>query len=147
MADEQKPRQITEKNKRIKIKRGAKAHKPTDLNKQTVLSAVGMGMSKTTICALLNLNYRTLQKYYKEELDTGVDRANMAVAKSLYGRAVSGKDTIASIFWMKARAGWQDTQKTIHEGVPEKITVSFALKPPEAPPVIDATPIIEQIEE
>ena len=124
MADEQKPRQITEKNKRIKIKRGAKAHKPTDLNKQTVLSAVGMGMSKTTICALLNLNYRTLQKYYKEELDTGVDRANMAVAKSL-----------------------QDTQKTIHEGVPEKITVSFALKPPEAPPVIDATPIIEQIEE
>jgi glucose dehydrogenase len=147
MADEQKHKQAPEKGKRIKLKRGRKEHKPTEQNKRTVLSAVGMGMSKTTIGALLGLNYRTLQKYYKEELDTGVDRANMAVAKSLYGRAISGKDTIASIFWLKARAGWQDTQKTIHEGVPEKITVSFALKPPIEGTVIDATPISKQIEE
>jgi len=54
------------------------------------------------------------------------------VARSLYGRATSGKDTIASIFWLKARAGWVDTAKHVHEGIPENITVTFSLDAPDA---------------
>jgi hypothetical protein len=56
-------------------------------------------------------------------------------------RATSGKDTIAGIFWLKARAGWVDTVKQVHEGIPENITVTFALEPPEEKPeLIDVTP-------
>ena len=44
-------------------------------------------------------------------------------------------------------AGWQDTQKTIHEGLPEKISVSFALKAPDNGPIIDATPVVDLIEQ
>ena len=147
METEQRRNETPEQNlKKIK-KAGRPPHKPTDQSRNMVLEAVGMGMEQTMISKLLDIAPKTLRKFYRDELDTGVARANMTVAKSLYGRAISGKDTIASIFWLKARAGWQDTQKTIHEGVPEKITVSFALKPPIEGTVIDATPISKQIEE
>jgi len=116
-------------------------HKPTEKTRQVVLSAVGMGMDQVAIAKLLDINPKTLRKFYRRELDTGAARANLSVAKSLYGRATSGKDTIASIFWLKARAGWVDTVKNVHEGLPENITVTFALDPPKTEPeVIDVTP-------
>jgi hypothetical protein len=60
---------------------------------------------------------------------------------ALHKRATSGKDTIAGIFWLKARDGWVDTVKTVHEGLPENITVTFALEPPkEERRLIDVTP-------
>jgi len=68
-----------------------------------------MGIDQTAISALLDIAPKTLRKFYRHELDTGATKANLNVAKSLYGRASGGKDTIASIFWLKARAGWVDT--------------------------------------
>ena len=106
-----------------------------------------MGMEQTMIAKLLDVCPKTLRKFYRDELDTGKARANMTVAKSLYGRAISGKDTIASIFWLKARDGWQDTQKTVHEGLPEKISVTFALNAPDSGPIIEATPVVDLIEQ
>ena len=104
-------------------------------------SAVGMGLDQKSISALLDINPKTMRKFYRAELDTGVARANFNVAKSLYGRASGGKDTIASIFWLKARAGWVDTVKHSHEGLPENIRVTFALDAPKVEhEVIDVTP-------
>ena len=127
----------------VKKPRGAPRpyHKPSEVTRKTVMAAVGMGLDQNSICALLDIAPKTLRKFYSRELDTGAARANMSVAKSLYGRASGGKDTIASIFWLKARAGWQDTTKTVHEGLPESITVTFALEPPKVEhQVIDVTP-------
>ena len=118
-------------------------HKPTADTRKTVMAAVGMGLDQKAIGALLDITPKTLRKFYRNELDTGAARANLSVAKSLYGRASGGKDTIASIFWLKARAGWQDTTKTVHEGLPENITVTFALPdsvPEDKKPMIDVTP-------
>ena len=116
----------------VKKPRGAPRpyHKPSEVTSKTVMAAVGMGLDQNSICALLDIAPKTLRKFYRHELDTGATKANMNVAKSLYGRASGGKDTIASIFWLKARAGWVDTVKTVHEGLPENITVTFALEPP-----------------
>jgi hypothetical protein len=120
---------------------GRPPHKPTETTKKMVTSAIGMGLDQTSIGALLDITPKTLRKFYRHELDTGAAKANFSVAKSLYDRASGGKDTIASIFWLKARAGWQDTTKTVHEGLPEQITVSFALEPPKVEhQVIDVTP-------
>ena len=121
---------------------GRPPHKPTDFTRKMVISAVGMGIEQTAISQLMDIAPRTLRKFYRHELDTGVARANFKVARSLYGRASGGKDTIASIFWLKARAGWEDRQRVQHEGLPEKITVSFALEPPEhEAKMIDVTPV------
>ena len=124
-----------------KRKRGRPAHKPTDETRKMVTSAVGMGLEQKMIARLLDISPPTLRTFYRAELDTGVARANLTVARSLYGRASGGKATIASIFWLKARAGWQDTTKTVQEGMPENITVSFALRHPKEGPVIDVTPV------
>ena len=91
---------------------------------------------------------RQVVEFYRSELDTGAAKANLSVARSLYGRATSGKDTIASIFWLKARADWVDTPKSSHDSVAQNITVTFALEPKGAPEVapkveselIDVTP-------
>jgi hypothetical protein len=117
-------------------------HKPSEVTRKTVMAAVGMGLDQPSISKLLDVAPKTLRKFYREELDTGAARANFSVAKSLYGRASGGKDTIASIFWLKARAGWQDTTKTVHEGLPESIRVTFALEPPvdKEAKMIDVTP-------
>ena len=120
---------------------GRPAHKPTETTRKMVTSAIGMGRDQTASGALLDITPKTLRKFYRHELDTGAAKANFSVAKSLYDRASGGKDTVASIFWLKARAGWQDTTKTVHEGLPEQITVSFALEPPKVEhQVIDVTP-------
>jgi hypothetical protein len=116
-------------------------HTPSDATRKVVASAVGMGLDQVTISHLLDVNPKTLRKFYRMELDTGAAKANLNVARSLYGRATSGKDTIASIFWLKARAGWVDTPKTAHEGMPQNITVTFALEPPKVESkLIDVTP-------
>ena len=120
---------------------GRPPHKPSETTRKMVTSAIGMGLDQTAIGALLDITPKTLRKCYRHELDTGAAKANFSVAKSVYDRASGGKDTIASIFWLKARAGWQDTTKTVHEGLPEQITVSFALEPPKVEhEVIDITP-------
>ena len=116
-------------------------HKPDEKTRQVVESAVGMGLDQQSIAKLLDINPKTLRKFYRRELDTGAAKANLSVAKTLYKRATSGKDTIAGIFWLKARAGWVDTVKQVHEGIPENITVTFALEPPEEKPeLVDVTP-------
>ena len=120
---------------------GRPPHRPSDVSRKVVEGAVGMGIDQVSISALLDIAPKTLRKFYRHELDTGATKANMSVAKSLYGRASGGKDTIASIFWLKARAGWEDRQRVQHEGLPENITVTFALEPPKVEPqLIDITP-------
>jgi hypothetical protein len=124
---------------------GRPPHKPTDTTRKMVVGAVGMGLDQNAISALLDIAPKTLRKFYRHELDTGAAKANLSVAQSLYRRATSGKDTVASIFWLKARADWQDTTKTVHEGLPDTIRVTFALESPDdTPPAIDITPELEQ---
>jgi hypothetical protein len=140
--DEVTPTELPDFFEKQKKGKGSRPyHKPTDTTRTMVLAAVGMGLDQKSISALLDINPKTMRKFYRAELDTGVARANFNVAKSLYGRASGGKDTIASIFWLKARAGWVDTVKHSHEGLPENITVTFALDAPKVETqLIDITP-------
>jgi hypothetical protein len=124
-----------------KSRGGRPTHVPNERTRKMVLTARGMGLEQIRIAALLDIDPKTLRKFYRRELDTGVERANLSVATALHKRATSGKDTIASIFWMKARAGWVDTVRNVHEGLPEKITVSFAMPSLEdKSAMIDVTP-------
>lgn len=67
---------------------------------------------------------RTLKKYLSEEFHAGIAQANAQVAQSIYRQAVGiidreqdgthrvrlKPDPHAGIFWLKARAGWKETQ-------------------------------------
>ena len=71
----------------------------------------GYGVPETDIARTIGIDTKTLRKHYRDELDTGHIRANMAVAQSLFRRATGNgpQSVTAAIFWLKTRAGWKDT--------------------------------------
>ena len=84
------------------------SHKPSDDRRKQVMMMAGMGLRHIDIGRLVKLDPKTLRKYYRHELDTGMAEANLRVAQSLYHMAVREHIPSAAIFWLKARAGWKD---------------------------------------
>lgn len=129
MVAHRKVRDVPERTYRDpnKVDRGGERyHKPDDKSRRVVIEAVGLGMQQKNVARMLGICVRTLRKHYREELDIAVDSINFDVARALYQRASSGKDTIASIFMLKSRAGWKDTQAP-DANLPSQIQVTFAL--------------------
>jgi hypothetical protein len=59
---------------------------------------------------------KTLRKHFRHQLDIGATKANSAVAQTAYQMATSGKCAAATIFWLKCRAGWKETNVLQHSG-------------------------------
>jgi hypothetical protein len=59
----------------------------------------------------LDVDPKTLRKYFRQELDRGTVDADVKVAQSLFQMATQGKNVAAAFFWMKARAGWREKQE------------------------------------
>jgi DNA-binding transcriptional MocR family regulator len=91
--------------------RGHPEHKPTEETRRTVAMHVTVGITQERIAKAMGIGLSTLQKHYREELDTAADKANEAVANALFHQATVEKDTTAMIFWMKTRARWRETQE------------------------------------
>ena len=64
----------------------------------------------------------------------------MSIGSKLYSKAMKG-DVTSAIFLAKTKAGFRETVE--HEGLPNNITVSFALDAPKE--VIDAEVITDKI--
>jgi hypothetical protein len=63
----------------------------------------------------------TLRKWFRDELDTATIEANARVAQTLYQQATTPGNIAATIFWLKARAGWREkhsVEVTGKDGVP-----------------------------
>ena len=83
-------------------------HIPTDHLRGQVAALAGYGVPQPAIAAHIGISHPTLAKYYRADLDAGLLRANVAVAKTLFELATSDRNVAACIFWMKTRAGWQE---------------------------------------
>ena len=83
---------------------------PTDEQRRTVRAMAGYGMPHVDIATFLDIDAKTLRKYFTRELDLGSIEATTKVAQSLFRMATEGKNVAAAIFWMKARAGWPEKQ-------------------------------------
>jgi len=82
---------------------------PSAEQRQKVKSMAAMGIPQKRIAEMIGLrSEKTLRRHFRQELDAGETEANYNVGKTLYSMATSGKDPLATIFWMKARAGWRD---------------------------------------
>ena len=80
------------------------------------------------IASVLQVDVKTLYKYYRRELDTARDLANAQVGGALFNKALSG-DTTAQIFWMKTRARWKEEKADELEVKPIEIRIIDAVRP------------------
>lgn len=87
------------------------AFQPTEEQRRTVKAMAGLGVPHDGIAVLLEVDPKTLRKYFHTELERGSVEATAKVAQSLFQMATQGKNVAAAIFWMKARAGWREKQE------------------------------------
>jgi hypothetical protein len=99
-------------NKPVRGTRGSnRKHLPTEATRGLVKGCVACGASQESICSLLgHIALPTLYKYYREELDTAMVRANVTMAQALFNNGVKSNNVTAQIFWLKSRAGWVEAQ-------------------------------------
>lgn len=82
-------------------------HVPTDITRAEVSALSSFGNTQEEIARYLGICVDTLAKYYRQELDTAVIKANARVARSLYNKAINQDDLAAQIFWLKTRGRWR----------------------------------------
>ncbi|MEQ9814092.1 MAG: hypothetical protein RLO50_15040 [Azospirillaceae bacterium] len=85
----------------------------TDLSHaRQVETMAGYGFTSKAIAIALDTDTAFLERTYRRELAQGAIKANARVVESLYRKATGDdpKSVTAAIFWLKARAGWQETQ-------------------------------------
>jgi DNA-binding XRE family transcriptional regulator len=96
-----------------KKRKGQAPHIPTEHTRQLVSMYAAVGTTQEHIAKMLGVNFKTLAKYYRDELDLGMAKANATIGGALFNKAKGG-DTTAMIFWMKTRAGWREKQDVNH---------------------------------
>lgn len=94
------------------IKRVTKPrHIANEETRERVRQLASVGTKQEDIALSIGISKPTLVKYYRDELNVGMIDANAKVAQSLFDQATN-KDkpnVVAAIFWLKARAGWRDS--------------------------------------
>lgn len=78
-----------------------------------VAMMVVSGASLQNIARVLCINPQTLRKYFADEIDCIPTVQNSMVADTCFEMATSGKNIAATIFWLKARAGWRDQPEAV----------------------------------
>ena len=86
---------------------------PTAEQRRTVRVMAGFGIPQPDIATMLDISPKTLRLHFRRELDRGAVEATLKVAQTLFQMATSGTNTAASIFWMKARAGWREKHEVV----------------------------------
>ncbi|MGF6954736.1 hypothetical protein [Paraburkholderia youngii] len=100
------------------MQRGKPRFEATDEQRQIVRSLVMNGVPVMKLCRhVINprtgrpVNYRTLARVFRTEIETAVEDANAAVVTNLYRIATSPKESApvvaAIIFWLRCKAGWR----------------------------------------
>lgn len=90
---------------------GRKKHyKPSDDHKTLAIKMASFGITHEQIAMVLGISADTLTKFYGPDLTKARANANMIVGQTLFGMILE-KNVTATIFWLKCKAGWAETQK------------------------------------
>ena len=76
------------------------AFEATAEQRRTVRAMAGFGVPQDEIATFLDIDPKTLRKYFRTELDRGSTEATTKVAQSLFRMATEGNNVAAAIFWM-----------------------------------------------
>lgn len=102
---------------------GGLPYEPSATTRAEVKALTSFGVPQVEIAAYLDIDPKTLRKYYREELDKSKVQANANVAKFLYNAAsgaalskgASHADCLrAAMFWAKTQMGYRETQQLDH---------------------------------
>jgi len=119
---------------------GHNVHRPNDTTKRQVGGMALAGLDHDRISRMIGISADTLRKHYRTELEQeGLILGE--IAQNLAQRAMDG-DTISSIFYLKARAGWRDQHVKIDQSVQVVDTAKHRLLDMlgTAKPIIEHTP-------
>lgn len=86
-----------------------RSHQPDEKTKKIVLALAAL-IPHEDIAKVVAIDPKTLRKYYREELDSGLAQANARVGQFLLSQAQ--KNLTAAIFWAKTRMGWREVSRT-----------------------------------
>jgi hypothetical protein len=100
-------------------------HVPTEATRQTVQLHTMVGTTQSDIARVLDIDEKTLRKYYRDELDLAKAKANATIGGALFNKAKTG-DTSAMIFWMKTQAGWRESTNIDHTTNGKDLPPTFA---------------------
>lgn len=110
-------RRFVEMNMIVKAEQG-KRYIPNEQARFMVKKLAAFGIPLKNIADVVGVGQSSLQKHFKNELETGHTEANFLVANTLFQIAMNGNVT-ACIFWLKTRLGWKD-QSVSDRGETEK---------------------------
>ncbi len=83
-------------------------YEPTEEQRRVVRAMAGYGVPQEEIARVVRCSPLTLRRAFRRELDTAVTEANARVAQCLFQQAATPGNVAATIFWLKARAGWRE---------------------------------------
>jgi len=89
---------------------GRPPYEPSEEHRETVIRYTAVGIPQADIAKILQIDVKTLTKYYRDEIDTAVAQANGEVGGALYSKAIAG-DTTAMIWWTKTRMKWAEKKE------------------------------------
>lgn len=88
------------------------------------------GINMLDICNVIGLNFRTVAKYYRKELDTACPMLVLSAGNTLAQVMAGGEERnrlLAAMFILKARGGWKDHHVVTNvgpNGGPQEIEVT-----------------------
>jgi len=105
-------KRFVEMNMIVRAQQGRK-YEVTEQSRFMVKKMIAFGIPMKNVANIIGIGLSTLQKYFKNELETGHDEANFLVASKLFKMAMEG-DVTSCIFWLKTRLGWKTTARHEH---------------------------------
>ena len=100
-------------------------HAPTEKTRAEVSALSSFGIPQDEISVYLDIDAKTLRKYYSRELATGTTKANAAMAKRLFDAGIKDGSVPAMIFWLKTRAKWKEEKEDDLTIIDNKKTITI----------------------
>lgn len=86
-------------------------YRPSDQDRQTVETMAGIGLVQREIAAIMGILRPTLAAHFAQELELGAVKAQARVLQALFALATSGRDTTATIFWLRVIGSEQAVER------------------------------------
>lgn len=121
--------------KKEKHKRSYSKNHPDHNVARRVIDLATFGIPQKTISQYLGMSDNTLRKHYQKELDEGMAKAHLAVAKFIFmgasGEAMRDGASYAdcqrsAIFYAKTQMGWKETNTIDHTSTDGSMSPSSA---------------------
>jgi AcrR family transcriptional regulator len=89
--------------------KGRPAYEPTQRDREQVEALAGYGLRADQIADTIGVARSTLFKHFADEIKRGGAVASGRVHQTAYQMATSGRHPASTMFWLKCRAGWRET--------------------------------------